>query len=357
MLITVDPLHRLVRDIFLAERCSERESSRIATYLVRANLTGHDSHGVIRAARYVSLLRDGLLVRDQKFAIVTENESFAVVDGGYGFGQTIAPQAVELGTAKACKAGVSVIALRNSGHVGRVGEWAEMAAEANLCSIHFVNVAGSQLVAPYGGVERRFSTAPFAAGFPVKDGQPVILDFATSLVAEGKVLSAASGGKPIPDNSLIAPDGRLSGDPSVLYGPLHLSPSRSAKNGTGAIRAFGDHKGSGLAFMCELLAGALTGSGCAGPKNRPFANGMLSIYIAPAHFGSMDEFYAETRTFIGYVRSCRPDTPDGEILLPGDVERRTTLERSLRGISLPEETWQRLCSLAEDAGLAVNSYV
>ena len=356
MLIAKDALVRLIRDIFRAQDCSEAESLRIATYLVRSNLTGHDSHGVLRAARYVGLVRDGLLIRDRTLEIVTDSPSFAVVDGGFGFGQTIAPQAVSFGIEKARASGTAIIALRNAGHIGRVGEWAEMAVEAGLCSVHFVNVAGSQLVAPFGGVERRFSTAPFAAGFPMGDAPPIILDFATSLVAEGKVLSASNGGKPIPDDSLIAPDGTLSGDPTLLYGPLDATPPRSSKNGAGAIRAFGEHKGSGLALICELLAGALTGSGCAGPGERKFANGMLSIYISPAYFGSMQAFQTEANIFVDYVRSTRPAEPGGEILLPGDVERRTAAERERNGIPLPQETWQILVGLARDAGLSIDAY-
>ena len=356
MRIPKDTLVRLIRDIFLAQDCSEDESLRIATYLVRSNLAGHDSHGVLRTARYVALVRDGLLLRDRTLEIIMDSSAFAVVDGGFGFGQTIAPQAVSLGIQKALASGTAVIALRNSGHIGRVGEWAEMAVEAGLCSVHFVNVAGSQLVAPFGGVERRFSTAPFAAGFPMGEAPPIILDFATSLVAEGKVLSAANGGKLIPEDSLIATDGTLSGDPAVLYGPLDVTSPRSARNGTGAIRAFGEHKGSGLALICELLAGALTGSGCAGPGERKFANGMLSIYISPAYFGSMEAFQAEANTFVDYVRSTRPAEPNGEILLPGDMERRTAAERERNGIPLSQETWQGLVDLARDAGLSIEAY-
>ena len=110
------------------------------------------------------------------------------------------------------------MALRNAGHIGRVGDWAEMAAEAGLVSVHFVNASGSVLVAPFGGVERRFSTAPYCVGVPRPGEPPLVLDFATSVVAEGKVLVASQGGKKMPDDALIGPDGKISGDPHVLYG-------------------------------------------------------------------------------------------------------------------------------------------
>ena len=207
----------------------------------------------------------------------------AVVDGLHGFGQTVTPQAVAIGIEK-CKAmGLSMVALRNAGHIGRVGDWAEMAAEAGLVSVHFVNASGSVLVAPFGGTERRISTAPFCVGVPRPGEPPVVLDFATSVVAEGKVLVASQGGKKLPDHALIGLDGKMSADPHVLYGEYTATGLRQAGKGTGAIRAFGDHKGSGLALMCELLGGSLTGMKATGEGKGTFGgNGMLSFYVDPA---------------------------------------------------------------------------
>ncbi|MEE9210662.1 MAG: Ldh family oxidoreductase, partial [Kiloniellales bacterium] len=201
MRIHAEPLRRLTGAVFAAAGCSAAESARIAYHLVEANLTGHDSHGVIRIPRYLQWMADGTLVPGRTIAVVTENEVMAVVDGQHGFGQSVGTQAVELGIRKADANGVSVIALRNAGHLGRIGDWAELAVAAGLVSIHFVNVAGSLLVAPFGGTERRMSTNPFCVGVPLADGPPLILDFATSVVAEGKVLVAASGGKPLPPGS------------------------------------------------------------------------------------------------------------------------------------------------------------
>src|SRR5258708_6665174 len=114
--------------------------------------------------------------------IEDEKPVLAVVDGQFGFGQTVGAQAVKIGIGK-CKAmGLAAVALRNSGHLGRIGDWAEMAAKEGLVSLHFVNIVGSVLVAPFGGVERRFSTAPVCIGIPRPGEEPVLLDFATSLV-------------------------------------------------------------------------------------------------------------------------------------------------------------------------------
>jgi uncharacterized oxidoreductase len=347
-------LTAFVRDIFIREGCSEGEAERIGRFLVAANLTGHDSHGVIRVPRYVSWLREGELVADQTPEIALDGGAFALVDAKYGFGQTAAPFATDLGIARAKEHGVSVIALRHAGHIGRIGEWAERAAAAGLVSTHYVNVAGSLLVAPFGSVERRFSTNPFAAGFPVPGASPIILDFATSAVAEGKVLVASQGGKPLPGDVLIEPDGRLSADPATLYGPL-VGLDRDNQKGVGAIRAFGEHKGSGLSLMCELLAGALTGSGTAGPGPRRVCNGMLSLYLTPEAFGARDDIAAEARAYLDFFKTARP-TPGGEVLLPGEPERRMRSLRGAEGVPLPEPVWATLLAAGRSHGLDGNAY-
>ena len=222
----------------------------------------------------------GDLIPNQSLERVVDTPVIGVVDGRFGFGQTMAPMAVDIGVEKAKATGLSAISLRNSGHIGRVGEWAERAAAEGLISIHFVNAAGSILVAPFGGLERRLSTAPFCVGVPREGAPPIVLDFATSLVAEGKVNVASHGGKPLPSDALIGPDGAFSGDPALIYGPLTSEGTRDHKHGAGAMRAFGEHKGSGLALLCELLGGSLTGNGATEP-DRKFANGMFSLYLDP----------------------------------------------------------------------------
>jgi len=162
--IAADALADFCAEVFEHVGCRPDEARRVAASLVDANLTGHDSHGIIRMPRYVDWVRSGDIVPNQAIERLVDTSVIAVVDGRFGFGQTVAPQAVDLGIEKAKATGLSAISLRNSGHVGRVGEWAERAAAAGLISIHFVNAAGSILVAPFGGLDRRLSTAPFCAG-------------------------------------------------------------------------------------------------------------------------------------------------------------------------------------------------
>ncbi len=355
-LIAVDTLQRFVGDIFVAAGTGRAEGDRIAHHLIGANLTGHDSHGVIRVPRYVQNLKDGDVTADAKITIVTEGPTHAVIDGNMGFGQTVGPQAVDFGIAKAKQAGMCIIALRASGHIGRIGDWGERAAEQGLVSLHFVNVYQGQLVAPFGGVDRRFSTNPVCIAIPMENGQPpLLLDFATSVVAEGKVLVASNGGKPLPGDALIGPDGKMSDDPAVLYGPLTPGGPRSAGNGPGAIRAFGDHKGSGIAFMCEILAGVLTGGGTSGPVDpdrtrRRIANGMFSIYLDPNRFGSSN-FVAEAREYANYVKASRLAEGVDEVLVPGEPEARARADRLANGVPLQVDTWQSIVDTARALGL------
>jgi len=341
-----DRLEALIAALFAAAGCASDEAGRIAHYLVKANLWGHDSHGVIRVPRYLTLLAAGDVVAGARLRITDETEAWAAADGGHGFGQTIGPEAVGLGIAKAKRSGTAIVALAHSGHLGCIGHWAEMAAEAGLVSIHFVNVAGSLLVAPFGAVERRLSTAPFAVGVPRPGAPPFILDFATSVVAEGKVLVALSGGPPLPEDALIDAAGAPSADPSLFYGPRRPGELPSARGGRAALRAMGGHKGSGLALACELLAGALTGSGCAGPDPQTLANGMLSIYLDPGRFA--ETFAEECARYLTFVASARPAEEGGRVRLPGEPERARAAERSRLGIPLPAETRRALAKAARE---------
>jgi uncharacterized oxidoreductase len=353
IIIPADTLESLVANIFRASGCDAAEAGRISHHLLGANLAGHDSHGVVRVPRYVEWQKAGYVVAGQQAEIVTDGGAFAVLDAKWGFGQTVAPQATALGIERAQQHGTAIIALRNAGHIGRVGAYSEQAIAAGLISIHFVNVAGSVLVAPFGGTERRFSTAPFSVGVPTDP--PVVLDFATSRVAEGKVLVASNGGKALPPDALIEPDGTLSGDPHTLYGEYEQVGPRSPSNGLGAIRAFGEHKGSGLAFMCELLAGAFTGGGCSGPVDARgrIANGMLSIFISPRHFGTEAAFRQTAEDYVAWVKSCRPDTPGGEVLAPGEPEARLRAERLKNGVPLQPDTWESIIRCARSLGVTV----
>lgn len=325
----------LAEDIFKVAGCKRDVARQVGSRLVEANLVGHDSHGVIRIPSYVEWLRDGKVLANQSIRIISENDVIAVVDGQFGLGQTVGAEAIQLGIKKAAQYGVSVIALRNSGHLGRIGDWAEMAAEAGMLSLHFVNTSGAgMLVAPFGGIDRRLSANPFTAGVPTGDGQPIILDMSACTVAEGKIRVSLNQGKMVEEGCLIDSEGNPTNDPRLFYG-----------DPPGAILPIAGHKGSGLSLIIEMLAGALTGSSCTNPENASrVANGMLSVIIDRRFFGSDNEFFPEVERFVSFVKSSRTINDNGEIFMPGELEQRTKAQRLEHGIELDETTWKQICT-------------
>jgi uncharacterized oxidoreductase len=342
MKIQHERLRELTASIFKAAGCDSVEAERIAFHLVEANLVGHDSHGVIRVASYVQWLGAGKVLADRTMQVILENEVLAVVDGQFGFGQTIGGQAMALGIAKSAKHGVAVIALRNSGHLGRIGDWPLMAARAGKLSVHFVNTTGAGiLVPPFGGINRRLSANPIAAGIPVKGGAPILLDMSACTIAEGKIKVALNKGVPVPENCIIDARGRPTTDPNVFYA-----------DPPGAILSIAGHKGYGLGVLCEVLAGAVTGGGCSNPANAGrIVNGMLSVILDPSFFQSDAAFSAEIRRFSAWVKSSATVAEGGEILMPGEIEERTKAQRLRDGIDLDDTTWSQMRTTAEGAGL------
>ena len=349
--IQVDPdgTVEVLTRIFTAAGGSAEEARRIAVNLVEANLAGHDSHGIVRTQRYCLWARQDNVRFGQHVEVVTDAPSFALLDGRHGFGQTVGAEAVRIGIDKAKTHGFSVVGLRRAGHLGRIGAWAEAACAEGLVSIHFVNVAHSLLVAPFGGVERRMGTDPVAIGIPCEGGD-FVLDFATSTVAEGKCLVAKRGGKPLPNDALVGADGRLTRDPDVLYGETPPGAVPDPRKGPGALTAMGLHKGSGLALACELLAGALTGSGTCGPGERVH-NGMLSIYIDPGRLDDGHGWADSVRAYLDYVRACRPADPAQPVLTPGEPERKRRADRRANGVPLPPAAWESILATGQSYGL------
>jgi uncharacterized oxidoreductase len=345
----------LVAEIFVAKGCYTQEAATIAMRLCGANLRGHDSHGIVRVPRYSDLMDDGKVFANKQAEMVIDGAAFAVMDGQFGFGQTIGEQAVDSGIERAGKHGVSIVGLRNSGHLGRIGDWAERAAAENLVSLHFVNVRGSLIVAPFGGSDRRMSSSPLAIGIPVPNADPIILDMATSTVAEGKVMVAFLSGKQLPEGSLIDSAGNPTTDPWHLYGDVPAGETPKPALGTGAMTTFGLHKGSGLNFMMEMLAGALTGSGCTAALNeterRPFCNAMLSVYISPEALGDPEAFTREVKSYAAFVKASPPADPDAEVLIPGEKELITMRERQANGLPISQMEWDRITRTAIDNGV------
>ena len=342
----------IITDIFKAKSCNNYEAKTIAERLCGSNLKGHDSHGIVRVPRYVLWMEWGWVFPNIKPELIVDSGALALIDAKQGFGQVAGEFAVDEGINRAKLHGVSVVGLKNSGHLGRIGDWSERAADAGLVSLHFVNVRGSLLVAPFGGSDRRGSTSPLSIGVPTKDTDHIILDMATSTVAEGKVMVAQKGGKPLPAGALIDSNGNLTINPEVMYGKINENEVPNSENGTGAITAFGLHKGSGINFMMEILGGALTGSGVSAgiddKEKRKFANGMLSLYVKVDNMVNFEYFLNEVRSYADFVRSSPPANKNEKVLIPGDKEISTYKDRLANGLPVAPIVWQNIKQTAKD---------
>ena len=329
----------LVATIMEGGGSAPAEAGTVARRLVDSNLVGHDSHGVIRVGKYLEWVRAGWLSPNRMPTVVFENDAIAVIDGNRGFGQVVGEFAGKLGTAKAAKSGIAMVGLRNCGHLGRVGDWAELAAAQGQASLHFLNTSGAQRVAPFGGSDRRLSTNPITVGVPVAGGDPVILDVTTSMVAEGKLLVASNKGEQVPPGWIIDRNGRPTTDPKDFYEG-------------GALLTVGAHKGSGLSIVVDLLAGALSTGRSSDPDDTVLRNNMLSIYIAPAVYDRDGAVAREIARFVAWVKASPPAVAGQPVLMPGEVERSTRARRAAEGVVLDDKTWSDLLAAATSVGLA-----
>ena len=342
-------LNEIGRRIFTAGGSSEDEAAIIADHLVEANLRGHDSHGIGMVASYLRNLDNGKVKPNEKGRVVSDGGAFIVYDGARGYGQIVAREATRLGIARAKENGVAVVALRNSHHIGRVGTYGEMCAAEGLLSISFVNITDQRpAVAPWRGGDGRFGTNPVTIALPgPSPDRPIIADMATSRIAMGKVRVARNKGEQIAAETLLDSDGRPTTDPGVMY-----------RRPRGALLTFAEHKGYALAFMCEMLAGAVTGSGTMRPERQDaesVTNGMLLIAVDPGRITDRAWLADEIKAMTDYVTASPPRNSGEPVLIPGDPERLSRARRIADGVPIDEETWRELVAAARSVNVLVET--
>jgi uncharacterized oxidoreductase len=305
---------------------------------------GHDSHGIVRVGPYLEYLRAGKVFAGKNIRIVREADASAVVDGGWGFGQTVCHQAMSLAMEKAKARSVGVVELFNSSHIGRLGEYVESAAEAHMIALILCNNhGGGESLSPFGGVEARMSPNPLAVGIPSGGRDPIVVDMTTSVVAEGKIRVKRNRGETLPEGWALDASGEPTTDPNRFYGPPR-----------GAILPFGGsvgHKGYALAIVVDILAGALGGGGTSRGSDRTGGNGLFIMAIDIAAFTGPDRFDEEVENFVEYLKSSRLMPGFEEILVPGEVEQRARRQREKDGIEVDEETWKQLCAAGRSVGV------
>ena len=257
MLIRESRLTDFATAIFVSAGAGEEFARETAEHLVLANLKGHDSHGVGMIPTYIDAIHAGALLPNAGIETLRDQGAVLLLDGRFGFGQVVGRQATDLAIERVRNTGVVTVALRNAHHLGRIGTYAERCAAAGYVSVHFVNVVGHDpVVSPWAGREARMLTNPFCCAVPRDGERPIVLDMATSAVALGKVRVAWMKGEPVVGDVLLDQDGRPTENPGRLY-----------EEPLGSIRPFGQHKGYGLGFICELLGGGLAGEWTIQPDN------------------------------------------------------------------------------------------
>ena len=335
--IALAQLNDFATRIFLAAGAPPDIARQVGESLVTSDLYGVRSHGLQLCIAYLARIRAGQLNPQARPCVATESQATALIDGQRAFGQVVAAHAAALAIRKAQQHGFAIVCANNCNHVGRIGAYPEMIAQADLIGFAQVN-ATTRLVAPHGGLHSRFGTNPLAFAVPVPGDHPVLMDFTTSAVAANKLRVFANRGATIPLGWILDRHGNPSSDPNAFFDGGYLLP-------------MGAHKGHGLLIMVEVLAGLLSGSGSGMLGQASGANGVFLMAIDPAAFRPADEFSADMRRLVDTLRASPARDGAGSVLVPGDPEAQAAADQLRDGIEYDDVTWQNILRAAESVGV------
>lgn len=340
-LLSAEQGERIGTALLVAMGTPESAARTVAQSLVSANLCGHDSHGLLRLPWYAEFIPDGRAVPTAEPVVARRSGATAVVDGRHGWGQLAGRLAVETATGLANDHGIAIVTAHDCNHIGRLGEYAESLTEQGLISVLWCNA--DPAVAPFGGRTAMLGTNPFAAGIPGGAGRPpIIVDFATAAVAEGKLRIERSAGRSVPLGLLQDSEGRPSTDPEDFYAG-------------GSLLTFGEHKGFGLAVLVELLGGALSGNHIGFLSRHQWGNGVVLIAFAAEPLIDPDQFEAEIMEAADLLRAAAPAQGFDRVLMPGDVERATLERRRVSGFEVASGIWDQLTDLGDSLGVDLHA--
>ncbi|MCW4021358.1 MAG: Ldh family oxidoreductase [Candidatus Bathyarchaeota archaeon] len=340
-----EQLTKVGTEVFVAAGAPPEEAKLVSELLVKSNLAGHDSHGVIRIIQYVEAIEQEKLKPGAEIEVVHETDSSALLNGNWGFGQVVAKKAMEKAIEKAKVSSIGTVCAFDLYHVGRLADYTAMAAENDVVGIAMAN--SRNVVAPFGGSERMLSTGPISYAFPTGKGSLFILDIATSVCAEGKVRVSFHKGAKLPDGCIIDKHGNPSNEPADLYDGGAILPLGGDSVG---------HKGFGLSLVVEVLSGILSGAGCAYEPGKR-GNGLFFEVIDVESFMPVDKFKRRIDDLVHAVKSSKLRPGFGEILIPGEPEYRTEKKRLKEGIYVPEKTWEEIKKTAKKLDLDLETFV
>ena len=334
-----DDLRDLVRRIFLAAGADERNADGVAEHLVRANLSGVDTHGVIHVAGYVDFIRKQLIVPTAWPEVIKEGPTSVLVSGNWTFGQVAARSTMEVVIRKAREQGVAVGGLVQAYHIGRLGHFVEMATPEGLIAMVWGGGYGAEapVAVPFGGKGRVLHTNPVAFGFPLSDGNRMMFDFATTAISGVKVRNAHRRKETLPPGCIVDRDGNPSTNPEDFF------------NGGGAL-PFGGHKGYALMMAAEYLGRIFTGADDFADPNRggPIMRrqGVTMIAFKADQFQTLASYSKGADEMVRRVRDVPPAPGFEEVLAPGDPEVRARAVREKEGIPIADDIWRSLTQTA-----------
>ncbi|HET7035694.1 MAG TPA: Ldh family oxidoreductase [Thermomicrobiaceae bacterium] len=320
----------------------DEDAALVADTLLKSDLRGHSSHGIFRLPWYVRRLRSGVMRPLTALEVVRERGGVTVLDAHDGVGQVVAQRAMRLAVERAAEHGVATVAVRRSNHFGAAMYFTLEAAAAGCVGILITNA--SPAMAPWGGSRALIGNNPWSIAAPAGHYPPLLLDFANTVVARGKIYTARQAGNAIPPGWAIDRDGQPTTDPVAAL--------------EGLILPIGGHKGYAQSFMFDVLAGVLTGarfaSGVFGPyqAERPSGCGHLALALDIDHFMDLPEFEARVEELIVEIKSAPLAPGQVEIFYPGEPEARAEERNSRLGIPLPANTVADLDALAGELALA-----
>jgi len=322
------------------------EDARTAADIqVEADLRGTHSHGSFAIVGYIGRIKQGGTRAKPEIKIIKESPAHALVDGDWGLGQIVATRAMRICIDKAKESGMASTGVFHSSHFGAAASYSMMALKHDLIGMAFTNAAA--IIPPTGAKTGLFGTNPISYAVPAARSYPVVLDIATSLVAQQKIFLAYREGKKIPLGWGYDAEGNYTEDP--------LTALRS-----GIQPPMAAHKGYGLAMMVEILAGVMTGGwfgrASAGVNWQPGNKlniGHFFMAIDPSQYMPIDEFKERVEYLIGEIHGAEKMKDVERVYVPGEIEYLKKEDYLLHGIPFPPASLAQMEKFGVDLGVGV----
>lgn len=300
------------------------------------DLHGGHTHGVALLPAAIDYIRQGILAPDPNFETIVESPASRLIDAGGGIGRFSSAQGMDWALERAQQYGVGACVVRSVGHWGRGHSYALRAARAGLVGLAFTNAFAN--FPAWGTRVPSLGNNPLAIGVPTADGEPVVLDLAMTQSSISRVRQAEAAGRSVPEGWGLDERGRPTTDPSALLQSWRFLP-------------MGQHKGSGLAFMVDLLTAGLAGGLLAfeqGTEERPTdsAGGSTKCFIALKPFG--DWLHSRSADLKAHIKSVEAAPEQGPVQWPGEGSYQRRTDYVKHGIALEAALANQVEELARD---------